>query len=150
MTGEEQQPLNNPSKTCRPGRGTRKGASHAQTFAGQRHSARQKKRSAIVLENDWLAAKEMLTAHSAAATKAVKDRRANFHNIIRNELPVRKLSLHIVLLKLTLYHCKAPILAIFFFDHSLITVCIAHSILYGSIPMYDFATTLTHSKQTKS
>ena len=53
------------------------------------------------MENDWLAAEEMLTAHIAAATKAAKDRRANFHNRIRNELPVRKLSLRIAWLKLT-------------------------------------------------
>ena len=89
MTGEEQQLQNNPSKTCRPGRGTGKGASRAQTSAGRRHSARQKKRSAIVLENDWLAAEDMLTAHIAAATKAAKDRRANFHNRIRSESPVK-------------------------------------------------------------
>jgi len=85
VAGEEQQLQNNPSKTHHPGRGTGRGASRTQTSAEQRRSARQKKWSAIVLENDWLVAEEMITAHIAAATKAAKDRRANFHNRIRNE-----------------------------------------------------------------
>ena len=101
VAGEEQQPQNNPRKTCRPGRGIGKDTSCAQTSAGQRRSVRQKKRSAIVLENDWLVAEEILTVHIAAVTKAAKDRHANFHNRIRNELPVRKLSLRIAWLKLT-------------------------------------------------
>ena len=78
-----------------------KGASRVQTPRGQRRSARHKKRPAIVVENDWLAVEEMLTAHIVAATKAAKDRRANFYNRSRSESPVRKLSHHIVWLKLT-------------------------------------------------
>lgn len=101
VTGGEQQPQIHPRKVSRPGRGSSKGAPRAQTPGGQRRSARHKKRSAIVLENDWLAAEEMLTAHIAAATKAAKDRRAAFHSAITNESPVRKLSLHVVWLKLT-------------------------------------------------